>query len=159
MGRKCLPPYLQPMERLVSSLLPLVSKTTIDNKNELCRNKKDRRSYPLQLRSPVADDFKKQIPHMSTMPYRNIQEETCSNSEKRRAGARAGRIGADRINMLNDEVLAGKWDAICDICNDYHFMVISLEGGGHIVTKPFRKERITVAKTKPDIQSLFWKEC
>ncbi len=155
-------PYFQLVQRRVSSLLPLLSKTTIDNKNELCGNQKDRRSHKMQLRPFVADNLKKQIPHLSKMPYRNIQEETFSNSEKRGSGTKAVRDGAEGIITImtfSDDVLAGNYDGLCDICNYHHnVIIISLEGGGHIVTRPFPKEPTIVAKVKPGIEALFWRE-
>jgi hypothetical protein len=103
---------------------------------------------------------------MSKVPYHNIQEETRYSSQKRRAGAKAVRIGAEGMMTFNDDVLVSKYNdncnsiSVCDICNYRHnVIVISLEGGGHIITKPFCKERTAVAKAKPGILSLFWKDC
>jgi hypothetical protein len=156
--KKCLPPSFQPVQRQVSSLLSLLTKMTIDNKNELCRNKKDCRSSKMQLRPSMADNFKEQIPDMSQMSCGHLKKEACCLFEKGTAGAKAAGIGGHRISMSNDEVLEGKWEAVCDICNDYHLMVISLENGGHIVTKPFPKMRTTVAKVRAGLADLFSEE-
>jgi hypothetical protein len=136
----------------IGSLLSRLSKTSIDN--ELCRNEKDRRSYTMQLRPLMADNVKKQISNMSEMSYCNLKEEACCHFEKGRAGAKTFRTGGcNRSMTLNDDVISGKYgdsDGVCDICNYHHnVIVISLEGGDHIRTKPFSKNKATIMKAKP----------
>jgi hypothetical protein len=142
------------MQRPISSLLPILSKTSIDN-DYLLRNQKSRRSYPLQLRPFMADNFEIKIPHLSTLPHRNLTKETCRHSEARRAKETGGK--RNRAMTFNDDVLTGKYgDGVCDICNYHHnIIIIELESGNHIRTKPLRKDKTTIAKTRPGLTS-FW---
>jgi hypothetical protein len=125
-----------------------------DYQYDLLRNSKGRRGSALQLRSFVAHNFAVEISDMSPLSHSNIAEEKPSSSEARRRKETGERY--NRAMTFNDDVLAGKYPGTCDICNYHHnVIIIELENGNHIRTKPFSKHKTTIAKTRPGLLD-FW---
>ena len=120
----------------------------------LLRNQKSRRSLTLQLWTSLADNVKVKVSNLSEMSYCYLKEEACCSIEARRRTKAGERY---RAMTLNDDILSGKYgDGVCDICNYHHnVIVIELEGGNHIRTKPFPKDKTTIAKARRGLLD-FW---
>jgi hypothetical protein len=146
------PPSFRPMQRPISSLLPFLIRTTINN-DHLLRDTKGRRSLALQLWPSLVNNFEIKISDLPTLSHCDIEKETRGRIEARR---RKETGGCNRPMTLNDDVLAGKYTGVCDVC-DYHHnvLLIELESGNHIRTKPFSKGKATIKKARPDLLG-FW---